>query len=238
MSTLISQTSWALRNVILKRSWNVVNPVFSFQVINTEIEEKSGSRRKSKKQEKEGTEETFMPLDVFSLHFAPGQNVLRISRRRKFSVWSPLTAIDLCFLYWCPHVGGLSLCSSCDTSLQGLVALLGWLKPQIRRLLGQSWLVAFPDDQDRQLTMSENVYFHLWLGKIFAQILAFSPYLCGFFPIPGYTKSMTLGLLIPYMSMAVDFMTKSHGPRIITCPKSQMESLDTSKLPNSWHLSL
>lgn len=101
-----------------------MNPVFSFQVINTEIEEKSGPRRKSKKQ-KEGTEETFMPLDVFSLHFPLGQNVLRISRGRKFSVWGPLTGIDLCFLYWCPHVGGLSLCSSCDTSLQGLVALLG-----------------------------------------------------------------------------------------------------------------
>lgn len=99
-----------------------MNPVFSFQVINTEIQEKSEPRRKSKTQEKEGTEEIFMPLDVFSLRFPPGQNVLRISRRRKFSVWSPLTAIDL---YWCPHVGGLSLCSSCDTSLQGLVALLG-----------------------------------------------------------------------------------------------------------------
>lgn len=98
-----------------------MNPVFSFQVINTE--EKSGPRRKT--QEKEGTEETFMPLVVSSLYFPPGQNVLRISRGRKFSVWSSLFAIDLCFLYWCPHVGGLSLCSSCDTSLQGLVALLG-----------------------------------------------------------------------------------------------------------------
>lgn len=215
-----------------------MNPVFSFQVINTEIEEQSRPGRKSKTWEKEGTEETFSSLDVSSLHFPAGQNVLRIYRRRKFSVWSPQTAIDLCFLYRCPHVEGLSLCSSCDTSLQGLVALLGWLKPQIWRLLGQSELVAFPDDQDRQLHNVRKCLLSSLVGENLCSDFILLSLSLGMLPNSQYTKSMTLGWLIPYMSMAVDFMTKSHGLRIITCPKSQMESLDTSKLPNSWHLSL
>lgn len=46
MSTLISRTSWALRNAILKGSWTALNPVFSFQVIDTETEEQSGPRGK------------------------------------------------------------------------------------------------------------------------------------------------------------------------------------------------